>query len=395
MSTNPYTNPNFAAPIADMENKVTPSNHLDQELNGSTNTNSTANLQAAKDSIVNSASTTMSAIQNHPATQQAKDTIVNGPVGQAVQNQSAITSSEFQDLKDARTTPAQPAATGQPLTHYHSLFYRLLSWKNPRATGIVFASLITLIFASRYLNILRYTLRALYTVLGITAAAEVAGKVTIGNGFATQLRPKQYYTIRKESLERFLDDIEQLINFAVIEFQRIVFVENIWVTVGAFLSSFISYFLIKWLPFWGLSLIGTSITFLGPLIYLQNKEFIDAHIDHAGNVIGAQAGQVRDLAAQHTTQATETVRSKAGEYTQKAQQLISDARGKATNGTAAHNGTTHDYPGVPKNTVTDFPSAPKNMAFDNLAAPPKHNVNEFPSAPTTEFTKVPESNTAF
>ena len=66
----------------------------------------------------------------------------------------------------------------------------------------------------------------------VTAAAEIAGKAVFGNGLASQVRPRKYLTIRKESLERFLDDVEQLINFVVIEFQRIVFVENIWVTVA-------------------------------------------------------------------------------------------------------------------------------------------------------------------
>ena len=31
---------------------------------------------------------------------------------------------------------------------YHSMFYRLLSWKNPRATGISFAAAIVFIFAA-------------------------------------------------------------------------------------------------------------------------------------------------------------------------------------------------------------------------------------------------------
>jgi len=305
----------------------------------------------------------MSSVQNHPATQQAKDTIVNGPVGQTVQDQSAKTSNEFQDLANSRQVPDKPAATGQPLTHYHSLFYRLLSWKNPRATAIVFVTCVSLIFASRYLNILRYTFKALYTVLGVTALAEGVGKVTMGNGLASSFRPKQYYTIRKESLELFLDDVEQLINFVVIEFQRIVFVENIWVTVAAFASSFISYFLIKWLPLWGLSLIATSITFLAPLVYVNNKELIDGHINHAGKVINDQAYQVRDLAAQHTNQATSTIRSYAGDYSNKAQQMINDARGKATNGsagnhvqpTAGHSAGSSDNHVYP----VEFPSAPK------------------------------------
>jgi hypothetical protein len=185
----------------------------------------------------------------------------------------------------------------------------------------------------------------------VTALAEGAGKLVLGNGFVTQMRPRQYYTIRKESLERFTEDVAQLINFVIIEFQRIVFVENIWVTCGAFASSFISYYLIKWLPVWGLSLIATTISFLAPLVYLQNQEFIDAHINRAGEVINAQASQVRDLAAQHTNQAGETIRTYAGEYTQKAQEYIGQARGR-TNGVAAK----PEFPTAPK--TEPFPSVP-------------------------------------
>lgn len=53
-----------------------------------------------------------------------------------------------------------------------------------------------------------------------------------GNGFTSQVRPKKYYVVPRESLERFTEDVEQLINFFVIEFQRIVFAENVYVTVA-------------------------------------------------------------------------------------------------------------------------------------------------------------------
>jgi hypothetical protein len=43
-------------------------------------------------------------------------------------------------------------------------------------------------------------------------------------------RPKRYYTIPRESLEAALEDVEQLINFFVIELQRILFAENVLVT---------------------------------------------------------------------------------------------------------------------------------------------------------------------
>lgn len=55
-----------------------------------------------------------------------------GPVAQNVKDQTAKTSAEFSNLANARQTPSQVAATGQPLTHYHSFFSELLSWNNPR-----------------------------------------------------------------------------------------------------------------------------------------------------------------------------------------------------------------------------------------------------------------------
>ena len=105
------------------------------------------------------------------------------------------------------------------------------------------------IFAVRYLNILRYIFKGLYVLLGcmwwrialhsiwgwhtlVTASAEIAGKAVFGNGFTSQMRPRKYFVIPKASLERLLDDVEQLINFFVIEFQRVVFAENVYVTTA-------------------------------------------------------------------------------------------------------------------------------------------------------------------
>lgn len=57
-----------------------------------------------------------------------------GPMAQNLRDESAKTSNEFSNLAASRKTPPNPAATGQPLTHYHSFFSELLSWKNPRTS---------------------------------------------------------------------------------------------------------------------------------------------------------------------------------------------------------------------------------------------------------------------
>jgi hypothetical protein len=69
-------------------------------------------------------------------------------------------------------------------------------------------------------------------VLGITIAAEVAGKTLFNSGFATQLRPRKYYTLPRETLDALLGDVHELANFFVIESQRIMFAENVYVSTA-------------------------------------------------------------------------------------------------------------------------------------------------------------------
>jgi hypothetical protein len=153
-----------------------------------------------------------------------------GPVAENVKNQSTKTSAEFSNLAAARTTPTTPAATGQQLTHYHSFFSSLLSWENPRASGIAYLSVVLFIFAARYLDILRYAFKLTWMTLGITVLAEASGKALFSHGFTSQIRPRKYYTLSKETLNSLIGDVHELLNFFVIEAQRIVFAENVLVS---------------------------------------------------------------------------------------------------------------------------------------------------------------------
>ncbi|KAL6715155.1 hypothetical protein ACLMJK_007419 [Lecanora helva] len=337
------------------------------------------NVQGAKDSVYNSevgdhAQSAANTVQNHPATQNLKDSLNNGPVADMARDQHAKTASEFSNLSNSRTTPNQPAGTGQPLTHYHSFFYELLSWENPRATTISFISVILFIFAARYLPALRWAFKILYMVLGIAAAVEVGGKLVLSQGLASSFRPKKYYTIPREALESSLEDVEQLINFFVIEFQRVLFAENVPVTIASCVAAFLSYWLIKVVPFWGLSLIGVSCIYLGPLIYMTNKELIDEHLAKASDIANSQANQVRDLAGHHTARAQETVKAYAGDYSAKAQSYIGSARNRSTSPEVASsksmaNAPVKSEPGTaPKYSASDFPHAPKQAPTPNVTS---------------------------
>jgi hypothetical protein len=196
-------------------------------------TDGTSSTNSVQQSFVDNASAAVNSVQNHPVTQNVKDTVTNGPVAESIKNQTEKTSNEISGLANAaRTPPPYTAANGQNLTHYHSFFYTLLSWEHPRATALTLASTILFIFACRYLPILRWMFKVIYLTLGVTALAEITGKFIMGKGVASSFRPRRYYKIPKETLEASLDDLEQLINFFVIEFQRILFAENPIVTIA-------------------------------------------------------------------------------------------------------------------------------------------------------------------
>jgi hypothetical protein len=252
----------------------------------------------------------------------AFNSVANGPVAANVKDQSTKTMNEFGNLASARKTPDTPAATGQPLTHYHSFFFELISWNNPRASAIAYTAIISLIFAARYLDMIRWGFKLTWMVLGVTVASEVLGKLILNNGFATQLRPRKYYTIPRETLDAMIGDVHELINFFVIEAQRILFAENVYASAAAFTAAFISYYLVKIVPYWGLALIGATTVFFVPLLYTSNQELIDEQLKHAGDIVNAQTSQLRNVASKHTAQATEITKQYVGDYTAKAQQML-------------------------------------------------------------------------
>ncbi|KAK4185080.1 Reticulon-domain-containing protein [Podospora australis] len=304
--------------------------------------------------------------------------IANGPVAQNVKDEGAKTTAELSNLANARRTPGYKAATGQPLTHYHSFFSELLSWKNPRASGIAYASIVSLILSIRYLDVIRWGFKLTWMTLAITIAAEVAGKAILNQGFATQLRPRQYYTVPKENLDALIGDVNELINFFVIESQRILFAENISASAAAALAAFLSYYLVKIVPYWGLALIATSVVFIAPLIYTSNQELIDSQLHHASEIIQEQTHQIRGLVQKNTEQATQVTKEYLGDYTAKAQAIIKGAENNVKSTVkGAENNT--------KTTVrdTDFPAVPKAdinktepLADEPIKPPTKYGEQE-------------------
>lgn len=119
-------------------------------------------------------------------------------------------------------------------------------------------------------------------------------------------------------------------------------------------SAFLSYWLVKIVPYWGLALLATTLLFTVPLVYTSNQELIDHHLKNAQDIVAAQTEQLRQVAGTHTAKATEVTKQYMGDYTSKAQQLLRGRQASASPAGAASSST-------PASTVkdSDFPAAPK------------------------------------
>lgn len=199
-------------------------------------------------------------------------------------------------------------------SNYHSLMYRLLTWQNPRESAIAFSTSAFLIVASHFVPLLRYSFKLMYLSFGATVLAELAGKYTVGTGLISKFRPATYFTINQNSLERFLNDAAKLINFLVVELQRVLYVENPNVTGAAFVGTFISYWFIKFLPVWALVLAADCIAFVAPIVYTKNKELIDAYVDRSAEMAQQHAAQLKVAAAKHAETASASFMKMASPY---------------------------------------------------------------------------------
>jgi len=347
-------------------------------LNGSLNSNGSNTILS---NVQNSASAAVDNISQW----QPVQAIANGPAVEKARVEAENTKQEFGNLAASRQTPQTQTLNGQALTHYHSFFYNLLSWENPRATSITYAAIVSLIFVLRYVPVARYVLRAVYLLLGLTAAAEVVGKFAVGNGFASKMRPKRYYTIPRETLESILADVEELINFFVIEFQRIVFAENVSMTIGAFSTAFVTYWLIKFMPTWGIALFFTTVIFFTPLTYIQHKELIDEHIANAQNIANEQTSQIRDIATEQTNKVVEMSQIAFQEYSAKASELLGQTK-KATVEKGIVSPETAEKV-VPEKVLTST-EQPTSVTEQPVSIGETSTVKEeqFPTAPKSELT---------
>jgi hypothetical protein len=101
------------------------------------------------------------------------------------------------------------------------------------------------------------------------------------------------------------------------------------------------------------------VLYFAPLVYLQNKELIDAQLNRTAEVIKQQSNQLRDASAQSISRASETARSYAGEYGSQVQNLIGNAKAKTAQTYDQAAGQVKQATSSKQVNHSDFPKAPE------------------------------------
>ena len=132
------------------------------------------------------------------------------------------------------------------------------------------------------------------------------------------MRPRQYYQVNRFTFDALFNEISNLLNFLVLEFQRLLFAEKVSHTAVAFTVSFLAYKLVRYIPLWGLALTGTILAFSLPPLYLRNQAVIDKHISQAQHIAAEKVNYARDLAGEHVATVSERAKVVTSQWGKKA-----------------------------------------------------------------------------
>jgi hypothetical protein len=233
-----------------------------------------------------------------------------------------------------------------------------VTWKFPRASAIAFFLIVSGILASQFVNFSRFVFRILWLSFASTATIEAISKLVTGRGIVrynssmisgltySGLKPHQYYQVNKNTFDVLFSEIANVSNFFVLEFQRLLFAEKTAHTAVAFVISYLAYKLVRYIPLWGLTLVGATMAFTLPPLYLRNQEVIDQHIAHAQNMAAEQANYARNMAGEKVGVVAERARVVTSDLGKKAGVELpwSPTKAPATTATTTHTTTTSVKP---------------------------------------------------
>jgi len=252
--------------------------------------------------------------------------------GNSVQHsdqETAEITSTIQDALHKREHP-EPEHFGpikQILAHQDSL-YEYINWRDPIRTLGCYIGALGILFGAHYLPLTQVALKTGVTVLGVVSFTEFVSRSFSADSLSSRLRPKEYKKVSESTLNATLRDFHDLIQYAVVQAQRIIFGQDLDKTFAAFLVFTALYWLTKIMPPFWLAVMGLTSIFIAPLIFSPQGR----QVAHDASALSQELAKA---AVEKSNGLAQDSKVKAAELSSKGKQSAADlsaqARGTASN----------------------------------------------------------------
>jgi len=239
--------------------------------------------------------------------------------------------------------------------------YKYINWEDPVRTFGSYMGLLVLLCGAHYLQLTQWALKLGATGLGVVSLVSFVSRST-NSHFLDRLQPEEYKQVPESSLNATLKDIHDLVQYAVVQAQRIIYGKDLDKTFYAFISLTTLYWLNQIVSPFGLAVLGLSTVYVAPLVTSPRGREVahDAKL-RAQDIASATTENAKALAKDGKTKAQETaadaqqrLRNAANSGKQTVSDVYNQASATANSGkqtaTDLYNQASH----VGKQTVSDL-----------------------------------------
>ncbi|GAW14171.1 hypothetical protein ANO14919_035650 [Xylariales sp. No.14919] len=274
--------------------------------------------------------------------------------------------------------------------------YKYISWEDPIRTIASYFGLLALMCGVHYLHWTQWLLKLGAFSLGAVYLASLVSRSTTSD-FVARIRP-EYRQVPEPTLNATLGDVHDLVQYVVVQAQKIMYGEELGKTLGAFIGFTTLFWLIKIMTPFDLGILGLSSVYIAPLIVSPGgREIAYAAKVHAQELAHTTAESTKIILQDTKVKASDLshqAQHAAGEYTSKTQKAASEYTSKTQKAASNWSSKAQDMAGslsfktqkattnAPPSTQSDAGNLPKDSREKFPDAEPRHG-NEVQNGDST------------
>ncbi|CAG8533363.1 6398_t:CDS:2 [Diversispora eburnea] len=203
-------------------------------------------------------------------------------------------------------TPTGRKEINNPFNAVTSKVSYLVYWENPIHSGIVLATGLLVIIYTSYYSLINTYFALIISLLGLNWIIVIGKKqfqtlsnTKYTNPFEKFLVDKPMF-IKRETIEKYLDICVDGVNFLLLEFQKIILVENPSKTFKYIVSLYFLWTILGWFSIRTLASIVLVLGFSVPMAYKRNKSFFDEKLNRVHDISNSYCEHATGLLKHHT-----------------------------------------------------------------------------------------------